>query len=133
MYNTAVIDSDSSFLKYMSCLLEENRYIGSVNCFHQWPGYLDELEKGNIHISFIRVDSPSLQGLSLAKVTQRICPATRIVFISSAASYAVMAFEERAWGYLMLPVKQKDLDEVVENIRKRDSWRWNDLSKHLDE
>lgn len=123
MYNTAVIDTDGGCLKQVASLLKENRYIISVACFHQWADYLGELKKGNIHITFIRVDSPGLQGLSLAKVTQRISPATRIVFISSVKSYAVMAFEERASGYLVLPAKQKDLDKVVENIRRRHNWR----------
>lgn len=129
MYHAAVIDTDSDFLKYMSGLLENNCYIISVSCFNQWSDYLSELKKGSIDLALIRVDSPGLQGLSLARVTQRLSPATRIVFISSAASYAVMAFEERARGYLVLPIKQQDLDEVVDNIRRRDNQRWGDLSK----
>lgn len=129
MYLAAVIDTDSDFLKYMSGLLENNCYIISVSCFNQWSDYLSELKKGNINLALIRVDSPGLQGLSLARVTQGASPATRIVFISSAASYAIMAFEERARGYLVLPVKQQDLDEVVDNIRRRDNRGWGDLSK----
>lgn len=129
MYNVALIDNDSECLEYMSRLLEENGHITSVTCFRQRTGYLEELQKGIIHIAFIRVDSPGLQGFSLAKVTQKISPATRIVLISSAESYAVIAFEERASGYLVLPVKQKRLDAVVENIRKRDHWRRGGLSK----
>jgi two-component SAPR family response regulator len=59
-------------------------------------------------------------------MTQRVSPATRIVFISSVKSYAVMAFEERANSYLVLPVTQKDVDEAVLNIRRRDYWRRGD-------
>jgi two-component SAPR family response regulator len=126
MYNTAVIDTDSICLRHISGLLKENRDINSVTCFQLWSDYLGELKKGNIHIAFIRVDSPGVQGLSLARVTQGVSPATRIVFISSVKSYAVMAFEERASGYLVLPVTQQDLDEVVVNIKKSDQWRRGD-------
>jgi len=129
MYNAAVIDNDNGCLEYMSRLLEQNGHITSVTCFQQWASYLEELKNRNIHIAFIRVDSPGLQGFSLAKVTQKVSPVTRIVFISSAESYAVIAFEERASGYLVLPVRQKRLDEVIENIRKRDLWRRGGLSK----
>ncbi|MCL5058023.1 MAG: hypothetical protein M1130_08515 [Actinobacteria bacterium] len=121
MYNTAVIDTDIGCLKSMASLLEGNCHIISVTCFSRSSDYLSELKKGNIHIAFIRVGSPELQGLSLAKVTQTVSPSTRFVFMSSAESYAVMAFEERACGYLLLPAEQKDLDGVIENIRKRDS------------
>ncbi len=37
-----------------------------------------------------------------------------------------MAFEERANSYLVLPVTQKDVDEAVLNIRRRDYWRRGD-------
>ncbi len=122
MYNVAVIDRDLDCLKNMLQLVQKNVHITSVTCFQQPGSYLKEIKKGNSDIAFIRVDSPGLQGLSLAKVTQRVSPATRIVFISSVKSYAVMAFEERASGYLVLSVTQKDVDEVVANIRRRDYW-----------
>ncbi|MFZ5642894.1 MAG: response regulator [Bacillota bacterium] len=127
MYNVAVIDNDSDCLKAMASLLEGNCYMLSVNCFSRSSDYLGELKKGNIHIAFIRVGSPGLHGLSLTKVTQKVSPATRVVLMSCAESYAVMAFEEKACGYLVLPAEQKDLDEVIANIRRRDSWKWGDL------
>lgn len=123
MYNVALIDNDIKCLEYMSRLLEGNEHITSLTCFQQRDGYLEELQKGNIHIAFIRLGSPGLHGFSLAKATRKVSPVTRIVFLASADSHAVIAFEERASGYLVLPVKQKRLDEVVENIMKRDLWR----------
>jgi len=129
MYNVAVIETNRGCLKYLSRILKENCYINSVTCFYRGEDYLSELKKGTMHIAFIRVDSPGLQGFSLAKATQMVSPATRIVFMSSVKSYAVMAFEERASGYLVLPVTQKDVDEVVLNIRRRDHWRWGDGPK----
>ena len=126
MYNAVVMETDRSCLKYLSRLLKENPYINSVTCFYRSEDYLEELKKGTMHIAIIRVDSPGPQGLSLARVTQMVSPATRVVFISSVKSYAVMAFEERASGYLVLPVTQKDVDEVVLNIRRRDYWKRGD-------
>ncbi|MHB8158869.1 MAG: response regulator [Desulfocucumaceae bacterium] len=126
MYNAAVIDTDSGCLELMARLLNGNCYIASVTCFSLMSDYLSELKKGNIQVVFIRVGSPGLQGLSLTKVTQTVSPATRVVFMSCAESYAVMAFEEKACGYLVLPAEQKGVDEVIENIKRRDSWKWGD-------
>lgn len=128
MYNAAVVDTDSSCLRIMARLLEENCYITSVNCFSRWQDYLSELAKKNIHIAFIRVGSMGLYGQPLAKKTLMISPATRIVFMSSAGSYAVMAFEEKACGYLVLPAEQRDLNGVIDNIRRRDEWKRGDSS-----
>ncbi len=129
MYNAMVMVTDRNCLKCLSRLLKENRYINSVTSFYRSEDYLCELKKGKMHIAFIRVDSPGLEGLSLAKATLKISPATRVVFISGVKSYAIMAFEERASGYLVLPVTQKDVDVVVANIRRRDYWRLGDGPK----
>jgi len=129
MYDTAVIDSNSACLEHISGLLKDNRYINSVTCYCRWVDYLGELKHRNIHIAFIRVDSPGLHGLSLARVTRGMSPDVRIVFISGVNDYAVIAFEEKASGYLMWPATQKDIDEVIENIRAREHWKRGDLSE----
>lgn len=123
MLNAAVVDPDSGSLKIVACLLERNAQIASVTCFSSLPDYVSELEKGSIHIAFIRVGSPGFHGLSLARETSLVSPATRVVFMSDTERYAVMAFEERACGYLLLPAQQKDLDEVLDNVRRRKNWR----------
>lgn len=85
---------------------------------------MSEIEKGGIDIAFIRVGNPGLHGLSLAKETLAASPATKVVFMSDTERYAVIAFEEGACGYLLLPAEQNDLDEVMDNIRKRESWKF---------
>ncbi|WP_418791917.1 LytR/AlgR family response regulator transcription factor [Phosphitispora sp. TUW77] len=120
MYNAAVIDTDPYTLETMARLLENNSYISRVACFSRLPDFFSELEKGWIHIAFIRVGGPELQGLSLAMKIIKVSPATRVVFMAGIAGYAIMAFEEGARGYLLLPADQRRLDEVIENIRRRD-------------
>ena len=121
MYNTAVIDNDPATIKAMVGLLENNPHIARVACFSRLPDFYREMEKGRVQIAFIRVGSPGLQGLSLAKEIMKVSPATRVVFMAGIAGYAIMAFDEGARGYLLLPANQKRLDEVIENIRKRDN------------
>ena len=121
MYNAAVIDTDPLTLEVMTGLLGNSSHIGRISCFSLLPDFFGELEKGWVQIAFIRVGGPGLQGLSLAKEIMKISPGTRVVFMAGIAGYALMAFDEGARGYLLLPANQKRLDEVIENIRKRDN------------
>ncbi|MBU7006028.1 LytR/AlgR family response regulator transcription factor [Phosphitispora fastidiosa] len=121
MYNAAVIDTDPATLEAMAGLLGNNPHVDRISCFSRMPDFFSELEKGWVQIAFIRVGGPGLQGLSLAKEIIKISPATRVVFMAGIAGYALMAFDEGARGYLLLPADQKRLDEVIENIRKRDN------------
>lgn len=123
MFNTAVIDPDSGALEAMVGLLKKNTNIASVVCFSKYADYMREIENGSIDIAFIRAGSYGFHGLSLAKETLLASPATRVVFVSDTEKYAVIAFEEGASGYLLLPVEQRDLNELMENIRRRDNWR----------
>jgi len=121
MYNAAVIDTDPATLEAMAGLLGNNPHIGRVSCFSLLPEFFSELEKGWVQIAFIRVGGPGLQGLSLSKEIMKVSPGTKVVFMAGIAGYALMAFDEGARGYLLLPPDQKRLDEVILNIRKRDN------------
>jgi len=123
MFNTAVVDPDAGSLKAAAGLLAKNPHVDSVACFSGYTGFMSEIERGGVHIAFIRVGRPGFHGLSIARETLSVSPATRVVFMSDTESYAVMAFEEGASGYLLLPAVQKDLDEVMDNIRKRGTGR----------
>jgi len=119
MFKAAVVDPDPGSLQATAGLLANNGHIASVACFSGYDGFMSELRKGGVHIAFIRVGVPGLPGLSVARETLAVSPATMVVFMSDTESYAVTAFEEGASGYLLLPAEQKDFDGVVENIRKR--------------
>lgn len=120
MYTAAVIDNDLNCLVNILGLLRSNLHIISADHFSCSSDYLNELAKRQINIAFIRLGNPELQGLSLARKTKEISPSTRVVFMSSSQSYSIMAFEEGAWGYLLLPARKESLEAVIENIRCRE-------------
>ncbi|MCL6612793.1 MAG: hypothetical protein K6T66_14760 [Peptococcaceae bacterium] len=119
MFNAAVVDPDTGSLEATAGLLARNPHVSSVACFRGYSDFFKEIEKGGIHLAFIRVGSPGFHGLSVARETFAVSPATMVVFMSDTGNYAVAAFEEGACGYLILPAEQKDLDELVDNLKKR--------------
>ncbi len=123
MYNVAIIDPDFNSLTTILRLLERNPFITSITCFNNMNDYLSELKKTDTHVAFIRIGSPELQGLYLARKTLHISPDTKVVFMSDIEGYAVMAFDGGAWGYLLLPAAQEDMDAIIDNILQREGER----------
>lgn len=119
MFKVAVVDPDPGSLQATAGLLARNGHVVSVACFSGYGSFLNEIRKGEVHVAFIRVGRPELPGLTAARMILAVSPATMVVLMSDSESYAVAAFEEGASGYLLLPAGQKDLDGVMENIRKR--------------
>ena len=123
MFKAIVFDHDWDSLQITLELMKNNRYLTSVIGFSTPQALFNELEKGNIDIAFIRVGKPGISGLSLVRKIQQRLPAVRLVFMADTRNYAVMAFEEGACGYLILPIRTEYLTEVIENILQRRRWK----------
>lgn len=128
LYNVAIIDTDFDCLDALAYMLGRNHFVASVACFSRASDYMLELSKAYIDLAFIRIGNSDLQGLYLARNTILTSPCTRLIFMSSSQDYAVMAFEGGAWGYLLLPAVQAELDAVIDNIRHREIGERGDLS-----
>jgi DNA-binding LytR/AlgR family response regulator len=65
-------------------------------------------------IAFLDIQMPGLTGLEVA---QGIEGATRVVFVTAYDEYAVQAFEQSAFDYLLKPVKTERLARTVDKLR----------------
>lgn len=76
-------------------------------------GYLAERRDYDIIITVPKRDS--FDGLKLARYIHDTAPQTKVIFITDTPEYAVPAFKTRACGYLLTPVKERDLlEELVD-------------------
>jgi DNA-binding LytR/AlgR family response regulator len=65
-------------------------------------------------LAFLDIQMPGLTGLEVA---QGIEGATRVVFVTAYDQYAVQAFEQSAFDYLLKPVKTERLARTVDKLR----------------
>lgn len=65
-------------------------------------------------LAFLDIQMPGLTGLEVA---QGIEGATRVVFVTAYDQYAVQAFEQSAFDYLLKPVKAERLARTVDKLR----------------
>ena len=65
-------------------------------------------------VAFLDIKMPGLTGLEVA---QGIDGATRVVFVTAYDEFAVAAFEQQAYDYVLKPVKTERLAKTVERLK----------------
>ena len=76
----------------------------------------DELE-----YAFCDVELPETNGLETAKMLKTYFPKIRLFFCTAYGKYALDAFGMRAKGYLLKPVRAKDITDVLDEMV--DGWK----------
>lgn len=92
----------------------ESLVLGLRNVDPSIDDALAVLEKVAIDLLFLDVELPCLNGFELLEQLERI--SFDVVFTTAYSQYAVKAFKYKAFGYLMKPVDEKDLEMVQTSL-----------------
>lgn len=68
-------------------------------------------------VAFCDIQMPGQNGLALAQTLKRLSPTTNIIMVTAYAEYALDAFRLFASGYLLKPVKDRELEAALNNLR----------------
>ena len=68
-------------------------------------------------IAFLDIQMPGKNGLTLAETIKKRCPNMNIVMVTAYSEYALEALKLFVSGYLLKPVMDGDLREVLSNLR----------------
>lgn len=88
-------------------------------------------------IILLDIRMPDMDGLETARHLTRLTQSPAIIFCTAFDEYAISAFEVNAIGYLLKPVRQKQLLAALERAKKISTLQWQKLSalvtprKHL--
>lgn len=80
-------------------------------------------------IVFLDIQMPQGTGFDLLEKVDEID--FEVVFVTAYNNYAVKAFQCSAFGYLMKPIKSKELENVIENLKTKLEQRKEDSDKRL--
>jgi two-component system response regulator AlgR len=78
---------------------------------------------------FMDVRMPGMDGLIAAQHLAKIEPPPAVIFCTAYDDYAVEAFSTQAIGYLLKPVKQADLENVLSRTRRVNKAQLNELQE----
>lgn len=77
------------------------------------------LKQGSVHVLFLDIEMPGLNGVELAHKLKQDFPQTDVIFVTAYPEYAVGAFRVSAVDYILKPVARSMLAEACERVEQR--------------
>lgn len=112
-----IVDDEQLAREELRCLLEEERDIEVVGESANAIEAIAAVNRLAPEVVFLDVQMPRVSGLEM---TSMLDPARmpRIVFVTAHDQYAVQAFEESAFDYLLKPIDPARLMKTLQRLRR---------------
>ncbi|CAM3810768.1 Transcriptional regulatory protein YehT [Vibrio aerogenes CECT 7868] len=126
MITAIIIDDEIHARSELIQLLRETEQIEILGEAANAIEGFKQLHQHKPDVVFLDIQMPQISGIELLSMLD---PETipRIVFITAYEQYAIQAFENNAFDYLLKPVEEKRLHKTIERLR-RDITRKQDVS-----
>ncbi len=99
-------------------LLARHPQIGIVGEAEDGPEAVDAIERLRPDLLFLDVQMPGLNGFEVLQGLSKDVPRPLTIFITGFHEYALDAFRERAIAYLLKPIEEDHLQEMIERARR---------------
>lgn len=116
-----VVAVDDERIAREGVMLQLSR-ISCVQCaraFAAAEDVLAYLEANDADVALVDISMRGMDGLTLAECIQRIHPQCAIIFLTGYAEYAVDAFRLKAFGYLLKPACEEDIERELRTLVER--------------
>ena len=127
MFSIAILDEDNACLNEIISMTERWRELSceewQIRAYTDEEQLLKDAEKDAFSLYLLDVVLSGTNGIFLAKRLRLADPDAVVVFISSSAEYAAESYDVKAFYYLLKPVSEEKLFEVLTDaaaiIKKR--------------
>ena len=112
-----IVDDEQIMREELKSTLER---VSTDNIYHLAKNYDEAIkivQDNDIDIAFLDVNMPGKSGLELAKSLKKKKPQVNIVIVTAHEDYALSALRLFVSGYIMKPVMDDELREVLDNLR----------------
>src|ERR1700744_1201538 len=106
-------DDESAARARLRRLLNRHHDVHIVGESENGMDALQSLEQLKPDLLFLDVEMPGLNGFEVLKSLSADCPRPLTIFITGFHEYALEAFRERAIAYLLKPIDEQHLREMV--------------------
>ena len=111
------VDDERLALDNLLVLLKETLPNADTAGFQKPVEALAYLREKPADIAFLDIEMAGMNGITLAKKCKHVCPDINIIFVTGYDQYTMEALRLHASGYLITPVRAKDLLDELENLR----------------
>lgn len=116
----AVCDDEYADRKFIENTLSGTMEHLAIELFENGEGLLESAGKRPyFDLVFLDIYLKNENGIDLARMLKKVSPETEIIFTTFSKEHALEAFSVRAVNYLVKPLKESDVLETYEYIRKK--------------
>ncbi|QIQ21519.1 two-component system response regulator BtsR [Zophobihabitans entericus] len=115
MLNVIIVDDEPLARENLSCLLQQDSAITIVaECSNAIEG-ISAIHRLHPDVVFLDIQMPRINGIEmLSMIDPQYLP--HIVFVTAYDEYAIKAFEEQAFDYLMKPIDPQRLNKTLQRL-----------------
>ena len=111
------VDDEQLALQNLVTMLKRVEAAAEIVSFSDSQEALSYLAENQADIVFLDIEMGELNGIALAVKCKELCSTINIIFVTGYSQYMQTAFQLHVSGYLMKPVREKDLREELDNLR----------------
>ena len=78
---------------------------------------IERIREARYDVAFCDIQMPGKNGLALAETIKRLSPRTNIIMVTAYSEYALDALKLFVSGYILKPVKDRELEAALNNLR----------------
>lgn len=120
MVKIVIVDDEKHCTDILQVLIDKNYpEYNIIGCFNSALEALDFINNHSFDLLFLDIQMPELTGFMLLDKLDEI--AFDVVFTTAFDQYAIKAFKYSAFSYLLKPITEKNLVEVVNDWGKKKS------------
>lgn len=118
-YSVMIVEDEKKILSYMKNKLATYAEFDVRGCYDDPEEALAAFGGLLPDVAFLDVQMPRMTGLALAERLLTIKPDVNIVFLTAFEQYALDAFRVEAIDYLLKPIRNDDIDRVLQRLNKK--------------
>ena len=115
--NVIIVDDSATVLAGEVETVKRAAPDAEVTAFLSAHEAYEYVKNNGTDVAFLDVRMPEMNGVALAKMLKRINPLINVVFVTAYNGYYEHAVKVRASGYIMKPMKEKDVKLEMKNLR----------------
>lgn len=112
-----IVDDEQLAREELRCLLEKESDLEVVAECANAIEAIAAINRLSLDVVFLDIQMPRVSGLEMLSMLDPL-RTPRIVFLTAYNEYAVQAFEENAFDYLLKPVDQSRLNKTLTRLRR---------------
>ncbi|CAG9000157.1 MAG: Transcriptional regulatory protein BtsR [Candidatus Celerinatantimonas neptuna] len=115
MINAILVDDEPLAREELRILLEQDHRYQIVAEFDNAVHCLSEYMNFNADVLFVDINMPKITGIELLKILTNK-PLPKIVLVTAYENYALQAFEDAAFDYLLKPIDEQRLHKTLSRL-----------------